>query len=257
MIGKGTSIARTKASMQYGWNHEKDAKVVFKQNLVGDSPRELAKEFKLIQDQNKRCKKNTLSFVLSPTIKDGNRLKRKDFREICERFMKQMKLGERQAVAFVHQDKKHRHIHLYVNRIDFNGKAFPDSYIGKRSQKAAEQVALQLGLKTVKQVQSERLKATKSIRQEIFQYHNESIGKSSNYNQYIDTMSLLGIDVVPSYSSDDVLRGFRYNYQNQSFKGIEVHPSMSCSNLEEEMNNPRKKKRKRYGKNRGFSRNVG
>ena len=41
--------------------------------------------------------------------------------------MKEMNLGERQAIAFVHQDKEHKHIHLYVNRIDFNGKAYNDS----------------------------------------------------------------------------------------------------------------------------------
>jgi hypothetical protein len=133
MIGIGKSISHTGASMGYGWNQEKDAKVVHREHLAGDNPKELTQEFKIIQSQNHRCKKNTLSFVLSPTIKDGQELKERELKEITERFIKEMKLQERQAIAFVHQDKSHRHIHLYVNRIGFDGKAYKDSYIGKRS----------------------------------------------------------------------------------------------------------------------------
>lgn len=33
-----------------------------------------------------------------------------------------------------YQDKDHKHIHLYVNRIDFKGVSYNDSFIGKRSQ---------------------------------------------------------------------------------------------------------------------------
>ena len=71
MIGKGKAIAHTQASVAYGWNQEKGAEVVFKQELVGDSPNEITQEFKMVQDQNYHCQKNTLSFVISPTIEDG------------------------------------------------------------------------------------------------------------------------------------------------------------------------------------------
>lgn len=71
MIGKGKSISHTMASMSYGWNQEKDAEVVLKEFLHGDTPKEITQEFKMLQDQNYHCTKNTLSFVLSPTIEDG------------------------------------------------------------------------------------------------------------------------------------------------------------------------------------------
>ena len=118
MIGKGKAISQTSASISYGWNQEKDAEVILKQHLIGDSPSEISKEFKIVQDMNYRCKKNTLSFIISPTISDGKNLKPKDLYEIAKKFMAQMKLGERQAIGFIHKDKKHIHIHLYVNRID-------------------------------------------------------------------------------------------------------------------------------------------
>ena len=153
MIGMGKSISHTGVSMSYGWNEEKDAKVVYRQHLAGDNPKEITQEFKIIQSQNHRCKKNTLSFVLSPTVEDGQKLKNKELTEIVQRFVKEMKLQERQAIAFAHRDKNHLHIHLYVNRIGFDGKAYKDSYIGKRSQQAAEKVAQQMGMTTVREVQ--------------------------------------------------------------------------------------------------------
>lgn len=46
MIGKGKSISHTGASMSYGWNQEKEAQVVFKQELTGDTPKDITREFK-------------------------------------------------------------------------------------------------------------------------------------------------------------------------------------------------------------------
>ena len=172
MIGKGKSISHTKACMCYGWNQEKDAEIVFKEFLHGDSPDEFTKEFKMLQDQNSNCTKNTLSFIISPTIEDGKRLDKSKLEEISKRFMNEMKLGERQAIAFVHKDKEHKHIHLYVNRIDFKGAAYNDSFIGKRSQLAAEKVAERMGLTTVKQVQFEKQFNLREIRTEIKRRHD-------------------------------------------------------------------------------------
>ena len=120
--------------MEYGWNQEKDAEVVFSQHLAGNNPQQITEEFKLIQEENTRCQKNTLSFMLSPTSQDGKNLTKEQLKELTQRFIKEMQLKERQAIAFVHRDKAHTHVHLYVNRIGFDGKAYNDSFIGKRSQ---------------------------------------------------------------------------------------------------------------------------
>ncbi|WP_255462770.1 relaxase/mobilization nuclease domain-containing protein [Galbibacter sp. BG1] len=155
MIGKGMAIAHTRASMKYGMDQEKDAEIVYRAHLAGETPSEVTKEFKIVQDTNARCQKNTLSFVLSPTVEDGKKLSVKKLEELTGRFVKQMKLQEHQAMAFVHRDKNHLHVHLYVNRIRFDGKAYNDSYIGKQSQLAAEKVAKEMQLTTAREVQRE------------------------------------------------------------------------------------------------------
>lgn len=233
MIGKGKSISHTKASMSYGWNQEKDAEIVLKEFLHGDSPAEITQEFKMLQDQNYHCSKNTLSFVISPTIDDGKKLDKSKLYNITKQFINEMKLGERQAIAFVHQDKDHKHIHLYVNRIDFKGVAYNDSFIGKRSQLAAEKVAEYMGLTTVKQVQFEKEFNLREIRTEIKRRHDLTMRqfKPKSFDDYIKAMETNKVKVIPTINNQNKLQGFRFEFQGHNLKGSEVHRNMSIGNV--------------------------
>ena len=173
MIGKGKSISHTLASMNYGWNQEKQAEVIFKEHLAGDTPGEITEEFRIIQSQNERCKNNTLSFVLSPAIKDGQDLSGKKLNAITSRFIKEMNLQNHQSIGFVHRDKPHLHIHLYTNRIALNGELYKDSFIGKRSQAAADKVAQQMSLTRAREVQYGKLEGLKHIRKEVHRIHQQ------------------------------------------------------------------------------------
>ena len=237
MIGKGKSIAHTKASMAYGWNQEKDAEIVLKEFLHGDSPAEITKEFKMLQDQNYHCTKNTLSFVISPTIEDGKKLNIDKLQAITKRFIHEMKLGERQAIAFVHQDKDHKHIHLYVNRIDFKGVAYNDSFIGKRSQLAAEKVAEHIGLTTVKQVQFEKEFNLREIRTEIKRRHDLTMKqfKPKSFDDYLKSMEANGVKVIPTINNQNKLQGFRFEFNGHNLKGSEIHRNMSAGNIGKQM----------------------
>ncbi|SDE46991.1 relaxase/mobilization nuclease domain-containing protein [Cellulophaga baltica] len=239
MIGKGKSIAHTAASMKYGWNQEKDATVVLKQHLVGDNPKEISNEFKIIQQMNTKCEKNTISFVLSPTIEDGKKLTDKRLGEIAKEFIKEMKLTDHQAIAFVHKDKEHIHIHLYVNRIDFKGKAYADNFIGKRASFHAEKIARAMGLKTVKEVQNEKLHRLKHIRAEMKQLHDTvlRLEKPRSFEQYITKMKVKDVKVIPSINKANKLQGFRFEYKGVNLKGSEVHRSMSGGKIGAELAN--------------------
>ncbi|WP_088340305.1 relaxase/mobilization nuclease domain-containing protein [Robiginitalea sediminis] len=233
MIGKGKSIAHTQASMAYGMKQGKQSEIVFKQYLAGETPQEIAEEFRLVQHQNDRCAKNTLSFVLSPTIEDGKNLQAKQLQEIVKRFIDEMKLQERQAIAFVHRNREHTHIHLYVNRIDFTGQAYKDNYVGKRSQQAAEKVAKEMGLTTVKEIQQERLIELQKVRAEIKRIHDRVVMESrpKSFEQYIEKMHKHQIEVKPYINKQGQLQGLRFSYQGQELKGSAVHRSLSMGNI--------------------------
>lgn len=238
MIGMGKSISHTAASMSYGMNQEKEAEIIHSQYLAGETPREITEEFRVIQEQNELCKKNTLSFVLSPTIEDGRNLKAEQLKEMTERFLKEMRLREHQAVAFVHRDKEHIHVHLYANRISFEGKAYNDSFIGKRSQKMAERVARQMELTTVREAQQEKLYRMQELRSEIQKIHEKVMARERprDFDQYIKSMERNNVKVIPSINKQNQLQGFRFEYKGTNLKGSEVHRSMSMGRIAGQMN---------------------
>tara|TARA_R100000935_G_scaffold3137_4_gene8284 strand:+ start:253 stop:1116 length:864 start_codon:yes stop_codon:yes gene_type:complete len=232
MIGKGHSISRTGASIAYGWNQEKEAEVVLKEYLAGDTPVEITEEFKIIQSQNQRCTNNTLSFIVSPTIEDGKNMSRKDLGEIAQKFLQEMKLTNHQAIAFVHRDKQHTHIHIYANRISLTGEVYKDNFIGKRSQLAADNVAKELGLTRVREVQQERLLEFYGIRQEIRMIHEKVLGhRPQSLDTYIRLMQDHKVKVIPTINKSHQLQGFRFKYKGVNLKASEVHRNMSGNRL--------------------------
>ena len=232
MIGKGHSISRTRESISYGWNQDKDAEVVLKEFLAGDTPQEIAEEFKIIQSQNNRCINNTLSFVVSPTIEDGKNMTRKDLGEIAKRFLKEMNLKNHQAISFVHRDKEHTHIHIYVNRISMTGETFKDNFIGKRCQIAADNVDREMGLTRVREVQQARLVELKQYRKEVQNIHESVLlSKPKSLDDYIKRMQEYKVKVIPSINKSNQLQGFRFEFKGVNLKGSEIHRSMSGSKI--------------------------
>lgn len=232
MIGKGHSISSTKASIEYGMNKEKGAEVVLRENIAGDTAREIAEEFQIIQSQNERCVKNTLSFMISPTVQDGEKLCAMDFKEIAKKFLKEMKLQNHQSVGIVHRDKAHTHIHVYTNRISFQGVAYKDSFMGKRSQIAADNVAKELGYTRVRDIRHQKLQELKHLRKEIKEISEKVLQKRPrSMDEYIAKMQTHQVKLIPSINKSKQLQGFRLEYKGVNLKGSEVHPSMSGGNL--------------------------
>ena len=232
MIGKGHSVSGTRVSISYGWNQEKEAEVVLREHVAGDTPAEIAEEFRIIQSLNERCINNTLSFIVSPTIEDGKDLSKKDLEALAKKFLKEMNLQNNQSIGFVHRDKAHTHVHIYTNRIGFDGKAYNDSYIGKRSQIAADNVAKELGLTRVREVQNEKLHELKHLRQQIKNIHDRVLQtRPKSLDEYISKMKAQKVDVIPTINKANQLQGFRVEYKGVNLKASEVDRSMSGNRL--------------------------
>ncbi len=233
MIGKGSSISSTLGAIRYGNNPEKEAEQIYSHLIIGETPEEITQEFRAVQQLNQNCERNTLSFVLSPTVTDGAQMNTEDLGKLTKTFIHHMKLQECQAVGYVHRDKEHTHVHLYVNRIDLNGRAYKDSFIGKQSQLAAERTARELGLQTVKEVQYDKSVALNNVRSELLNLHQKAFSqdRTKDPQTYINRMWEQKVSVIPVINKSNQLQGFRFEFKGQSFKGSAIHRSMSASNL--------------------------
>lgn len=75
-----------------------------------------------------RTKKPVAHFVLAFSPHDVHRINNTMLKQIVNDDLKRMGYDDNQFVAFRHSDKKHPHIHIMVNRVNFKGKCTSDSH---------------------------------------------------------------------------------------------------------------------------------
>ncbi len=229
MIGKAKSISHVSNAINYAKN-KKGAIEINRHNVAGETGREIAKEFRVFQNLNARCEKNSLSIVLSPTVFDGKKLSDNDFARLADDFLSRMNLKENQYVTFLHSDKNHKHLHIFVNRIDSSGKAYKDNYISKKTQRLAESIAKERGFTTAKEVQQQK---EERLSNQINNAHEKILPqKPQNIFEYAEQMNLFGIQMQVKQASDGKVVGIRFNIGEESIKASSVHRSFSAANLQ-------------------------
>ena len=238
MIAKGKSISHLGASINYALC--KEQATVLDKNIVAEAPYKVDKEFKLFQTFNGRCERNSLSFVLSPTIEDGQALSQEKLAKINKAFLKQMKLEHHQYIAFVHDNTAHKHIHLYVNRTDYQGKAYNDQFISNRAARAAEGIAKEMGLQTAKEVQQLKHRARQVAHPELA--HIKHLAHTTLQQQEVNTVGKFvhafnaagtpaGLRAAAYNNKQGQFQGMRFYAGAQKFKASEIDRSLSKQQL--------------------------
>ncbi len=229
MIGKGKSIAHASNAIDYAMNKE-NAIEIDRNMVVGESGKEISNEFKIFQELNSRCEKNSFSFVVSPSIEDGKELTKSDYKKITQDFLKELNLKNNQYISFLHRDKDHFHLHIFTNRIDEIGKAKKDNYIGKKAQKAAERIAKDRHLIVAKDIQIEK---EAKLRHVIEKAHSKVLkNKPKNIQEYASLMKQHGIKTHLKHANNGKLVGIKFQIGELTIKGSAVNKLMSAMNLQ-------------------------
>jgi hypothetical protein len=164
MIVRAKSNKSLQATIAY--NEKENATLIYTNKLVGMS----LVDFQMQMEDLQKCYRGygrqlTIHAILSPAIEDGKRLTESQWRKIAGKYLANMNMQELQAIAFLHEDKEHKHLHLVINKVkeeDF--KLFPDSYIGKKTQKAADNIAIDMKLVRAMEIRQMRINETVKIK---------------------------------------------------------------------------------------------
>lgn len=221
MIGKAKSITHTAASLEYAMSREQ-GEVLDKHFLTGENPKDIEKEMQVFQQLNGRCKNNTLSFVLSPSIEDGKRLTNAGFRTLSRDFLAKMGLQEHQSITVKHEDKEHSHLHIYVNRINMQGQAFKDHFIGKEAQRIADLVAQERNLTRAKARQQEIETAKKPAKERVQAVLEASLKRSKTPKEFFQNVRNQGVKLEESKNKQGKVQGYRVELDGESFKASEI-----------------------------------
>jgi hypothetical protein len=239
MIGLAKACSGGGALANYVMNDLKGYELD-RNNICGNSPKEIVEEMKMIQDLNQRATNKTFSLVLSPDIKDGKNLSDEQLKTMTQDYLNKLGIDteKQQYVAFVHTEKEHKHIHIIANRVQANGKLISDNHIGKRAQWIAHEIAKEKGLISAKERMFENIKniekGTDSLKTEIYKKHQEVLKQNpQSFQNWIKQMGLKGLEVKPTINKQGQIQGFRIldKETKNDFKASEIHRSMSASNL--------------------------
>ena len=229
MIGRAKSISHVSNSINYAKN-KKGATEISRHNVAGETGREIAQEFRVFQNLNARCERNSFSVVLSPSIPNGIKLSNEDFAKLADDFLERMKLKEHQYISFLHSDKDHRHLHIFVNRIDSEGKAYKDHFISKKAQRIAESIAKDWGFTTAKEIQQQK---EELLSRQIINAHTKVLSQMpGNIFEYAEQMNSFGIQMHLKQASDGKVVGIKFQIENESIKASSIHRSFSAANLQ-------------------------
>lgn len=239
MISKAKSCPGGTALFNYVVN-EKKGYELFRNGLSGITPKELYSDMSIIQNQNLRCTNNTISIVLSPSIKDGSQMSNDQLKKLTEKFLKDLDLNpkQRQFIAFVHTEKEHKHVHILMNRVKTDGKLLHDSFISKNAQEAAHKTALAYGLTSAKDLKEAAEKNRKNSNKEV-----KNIIKKASYlvlkekpkdlKVYQTEMAKRGIQVLPTINRQGNIQGFRFIHDatGTNLKASEVDRNMKLNEM--------------------------
>lgn len=229
MIGKAKSISHASNAINYAMK-KKGAVEISRNKVAGANGKEIAREFRVFQNLNARCQRNTFSFILSPSIPVGNELTNEEFANLVDDFLSKMNLKGNQFISFLHSDDDHKHLHIFVNRIDNNGKACKDHFISKKAQRIAESMAKERGFKTAKEIQKER---EQRLSVQVKNVHSKVLQQNPcNIFEYTDFMKSQGIELHLKQASNGKVVGTKFHIGDESIKGSAVDRFFSAANLQ-------------------------
>lgn len=232
MICKGKSITHTVNAIGYGIS-KSDSREICREGLGGENAQEIAQEIRLIQQLNSNCTNNLLRIELSPSIGDGLMLTDQDWEAIARDLMLRLNLHDnRQWICIQHKDREHKHLHIYANRIDFNGKAYNDSYFTLKCGKAAEQIAIERGMTTAMSVHLTKQQALQPLKERISEAHKAIVRKGLSPSQYQSLMKQKGIEVVFNQSkTTGRITGMSFIVSGTKIKASDVSRTLGFNKL--------------------------
>ncbi len=205
MIGNLTKGTNHSNALKYDLT-KKDAQLLGT-NCSYNDWQGIGKEMETVAASNIRCKNNCLHISMSAP--DNEKLTDEQWKQAAILALKELGLENNQYAITRHSDSKHDHIHITVNRIDHQGKAWNNSKDFERVHQSMRAVENALSLQRIEEHKTTRdgrfedtkkalndsLKASKGQGLERFKSEMKGRGYSVIENKSQNTGNISGISI--------------------------------------------------------------
>lgn len=241
MIAKAIKGKGFRGALEYDLKKEQGR--IIDTNMDGRGPRELAAEFGEIRKLRPNLGKAVLHVSLAAS--PGEHLTDAQWVKIGQYYINGMDLNKNQYVMSRHTDTEHEHIHMVVNRIQFDGKVTSDSHDYRRQEFLMRALERDLGLRQIESsTKTERRAATKgeveqglrtgkpSTRQQLQQLCDAAASDCDTFTLYAERLNAAGVDLVPVVQLEGTkMSGLSYRLDGVMMKGSDLGKRYSPAGL--------------------------
>ena len=213
-------------------------------NMAGQNPRELAAEFGEIRKLRPGLGRAVLHVSLSASI--GETLTDQQWREIGQRYLRDMGITDNQYIITRHTDTKHEHIHILANRITHGGEVVCDAHDWRRQEAIMRKIERDYGLRQVTPSEdTERKAPTKgeiersirtgqpSARQQLQQLCDAAAKDCQDFTVYAERLEAAGVELVPMVQVGGAkLSGLLYRLDGITMKGSDLGKRYTAAGIQ-------------------------
>lgn len=170
------------------------------------------------------------------SIQDKARLTNQKMMEIAGEYLQKMGYGSTQVLIVRHNDTDHPHLHMVLNRIDYDGKRISDQNERIRSTKVCKELTVKHGLyfaKGKENVKEYRLREPDKTKYEIYNTLKSILPKCKDWQGLVDNLKRQGITVeFKTKGSTTQVEGVKFSKNGYCFSGSKVDRLFSFSKID-------------------------
>ena len=177
------------------------------------------------------------------SAQDKDKLTDEKMMEIASEYIQRMGYDNTQLLMVRHTDREHPHVHLILNRIDFDGRRITDQKERIRSTKICRELTLKhnLYLSSGKEnVKRHRLREPDATKYRIYDALCKHVPTSKSWNELQQKLKNEDIEIsFKTKGSTDTIEGVRFTMNNMTFNGSKVDRQFSYSRIDYALNQNR------------------
>lgn len=170
------------------------------------------------------------------SAQDKEKLTSRKMIEIAQEYMAKMGYGNTQVLMVRHSDREHPHLHLILNRVDFNGKRISDQNERFRSTQVCKELTLkhELYMSSGKEnVKRHRLREPAATKYRIYDALVKKVPLSTSWAELESRLRTEGIEVgLKTKGSTLQIEGVRFTANNLTFNGSKIDKQFSYSKID-------------------------
>lgn len=211
------------------------AEVLAAEGIRTESVSAMVADFNLQRRLRPELEKAVGHIALNWSAQDMAKLSPTIMAERAKEYLERMQIQKTQYLIVQHQDRRHPHLHIIYNRVDYEGKTISDKFQHRRNTKVCREMTVQHGYYLAPgkgQVNRERLKGADKVKYELHDAAKEALGKARNWQELEHLLRAKGISIDYKYRrGTDQVQGVNFCLGKLSFKGSAVDRSLSYGNI--------------------------